>query len=173
MPHALFKRYFIIVAACILLVGAFVPLVVHSASSAHAASTTQQGEPKIHTLKTVPIKNRCGPQGLGFTFEGPQTIATLNQGQEIDITAKVTGDDGNVEQEALSIYAKGQPSIQLILANSGPNTFEFNATDPGVTTVVACFVLIRYDDEQGGDFTASDFFTYHTATVKYEVETGS
>ena len=171
MPHSLFKRYFIIFAACFLLVGALIPIVSHAASSAHAASATQQGEPTNQASITVPITHRCGPKGLNFAFEGPQTIATLKQGQEIDITAKVTGDDMNFEQEALSIYAVAQPLIRLVMANTGPHTFEFNATQPGVTTVVACFVLIRDDDED--DFTAPDFFTVHTATVGYAVEMGS
>ena len=171
MRHFPFKRYFIIVAACLLLLGALIPIVTHAASSAHAASPTQQVEPKNQALATVHITNRCGPKGLNFTFEGPQTIATLNQGQELDFTAKVTGDDLNFEQEALSIYAVAQPSIKLVMANSGSHSFEFKATQSGVTTVVACFVLIRDDDE--ADFTAPNFFTVHTATVGYAVEIGS
>ncbi len=163
------RQLFFILAACILIFGVMVSVVTHTASSAHAASVTQQGEPLTHSLTPVGITNRC-------QFEGGQTIATLNKGQEIDITAvaKTTlldPDPGTTDQEVLSIYEAGLSPFRIIVVNSGPHSFEFHANQNGVI-VDACWALIRTDDD--GDYsTAATFLAWHNATVKYEVEIGS
>lgn len=169
MRQHLFKRYFIILAACILIFGVLISVATHAASSAHAASPVQQGEPLTLSLTKVGITNRC-------QFEGGQTIATLNKGQEIDITAvaKTTSLDpdlGTTDQEVLSIYEVGLSPFRIIVVNSGSHSFEFSANQNGVT-IDACWALIRTDDD--GDYsTAATFLAWHNATVNYEVETGS
>jgi hypothetical protein len=169
MQRFLVKRYFIIIAACFLLLGALIPIASHAVSSAHAASVTQQGEPLTAVLTKVGITNRC-------SFEGGQVIATLNKGQEIDVTAvaKTTAldpDPGTTDQEDLSIYEVGLSPFRIIVVNSGSHSFEFKANQNGVT-IAACWALLRTDDD--GDYsTAATFLAWHSATVKYEVETGS
>jgi hypothetical protein len=161
------KRLFFILLPCILIIGAMIPIATFAATPKHqAVSATTTSE----TSTTVTIMNRCGPMGLGFTFEGPFKLATLKNGQEIEGSALVTGDDATHEQEALSIYAVAQSFIRLIFANTGSHSFQYEAHIAAGTTVdvVACYVLVRDDDES--DFTSSSFFTIHTATVKYEVE---
>lgn len=168
MRHHLFKRYFIILAACILIFGVMISVVTHTASSAHAASSVQQGEPQTYALTQVSITNRCLP-------EGGQIIATLNKGQEIDITAvaKTTAldpDPGTTDQEALSIYEAGLSPFRIIVVNSGSHSFEFHSNQNGLI-IAACWTLLRTDDD--GDYSAATFLAWHSATVNYEVETGS
>ena len=169
MRQHLFKRSFIILAACILIFGVLISVVTHTTSSAHAASPPQQGEPQTPSLTQVSITNRC-------QFEGGQTIATLNKGQEIDITAVASTtaldpDLGTTDQEVLSIYEAGLSPFRIIVVNSGSHSFEFKANQNGVI-VNACWALIRTDDD--GDYsTAATFLAWHSATVSYEVETGS
>lgn len=170
------KRIFYILLPCILIIGAMIPIATFAATPKHqAASATTTSE----TSTTVSIMNRCGPSlpGATFTFEGPFKLATLNNGQEIEGSALVAGDDATHEQEALSIYVVGKSFIKLFLANTPSHNFEYEAHIAAGSTVdvVACWVLIRDDDE--GDFASSTFFTGmpptippHIATVKYEVE---
>jgi len=160
-----------VLVPCVLAIGIMLPLSAFAATAKHQAATAAT----IATASTtVSIKNRCGPTTLIPPLEGPFKLATLSNGQEIDITATVTGDDATHEQEALSVYAVGQSFINIVFANTGTHSFEYeDHITAGTVDVVACFVLLRDDDESDFTLPAATFFAVHTATVKYEVEAAS
>lgn len=176
MRHVPFKRLLMVLVPCVLVFGIMLPLTAFAAAAKHQAPAAAQA---ADATTTVSIKNRCGPASLeppnSTVLEGAFTLDTLKNGQEIDITATVTGDDATHEQEALSVYAVGQPFIRIIFANTGTQSFEYEAHIGAGNTVpvVTCFVLLRDDDESDFTLPAATFFAVHTATVKYEVEAAS
>ena len=91
--------------------------------------------PPVEKTDTPPVKivNRCGtiypstvtfPAGVTNGLEGRQQIVPLKKGQKIKGSATVTGDDATHEQEALSIYADGQPFTTIVFANTGKQSFQ-------------------------------------------------
>jgi len=170
MRHVPLKRLLMVLVPCVLIIGIMLPLTAFAATAKHQAPAVVK---TANTATTVTVNNRCGPNSLVPPLEGPFTLATLSNGQEIDITTTVTGDDATHEQEVLSVYADGQPFIHIVFANTGTHSFEYEAHIAAGTTVnvLACFVLVRFDDES--DFTSTAFFTFHAATVTYEVESAS
>src|SRR5438105_1530815 len=120
MPHFTFRRHTATLTTCFLFITMILAFATFAALPAqtHAASAGQGNSPLV-------ISNRCGPAPT--PLEGPQTLVTLNKGQTIKGSAIVTGDDETHEEEALSIYADGQPFIQLFQANTGRHDFHYTA----------------------------------------------
>ena len=159
MLHLSFKRYLIILAPCILLIGIVVPLKTFAASPTHQAVSKNA----VVTLVTLTATNRC-------VVEGAQTIVTLNKGQEIEGSAVMTSsEDGNHEEEALVLYELHGSGAILVKANSGSQKFEFSVQHNN-DQIQVCYAQINMDDESDFNLTQAQFLAIHAASVKYEVE---
>ena len=158
------KRLFFILLPCILIIGVMIPIATFAASSRHqAASVTTE------TISTLTVTNRCVTPPAATASEGPQTLATLNKGQEIEGSAVMTGNDANSEEEGLAVYEVNGPAALLVKANFPARIFEFTAHTNNIQVVV-CFVQLKDDDDGDFNTTQHDFLLGHSASVKFEVE---
>lgn len=156
MRHVPFKRLLMVLVPCVLIFGIMLPLTAFAASNHQTIPVTKT---------TFVVTNRC----IVSPAEGPQTIVTLNKGQEIEGSAVMTGNDADHEEEALALYELNGPSAILVKANFGPRNFEFTASRNGLQVVV-CYTQIGSDDDSDFNVPMATFDAAHPASVTYEVE---
>lgn len=162
MSHPLLRRVIMIVGLAILGIGAMIPIVAFAKTSNQTSAAVRWS-----SKTTVAVTQECIliPQN-----PGRQVIGTFNKNVEVSGTAVMTSGDvpGETFQEGLVLIESNGPFTKLILANSGPQRFEFTARSNG-DQLTACFATIGHDDD--ADVTPpTPTLSDHTGSVTFRTE---